>query len=116
MLLAFAPSFEALFGIMNWSMELFAVEVGHIAGCDGVGFIDKRRDPEGHLSAVADCDIGWFRSRAEVGGIGQREYHALGLAMIGPDVGGSQDYVISETGSLVAPGANRTMRPSPGCS
>lgn len=66
-----------------------------------IGFIDKRRDAGAYLKAVADCDIGCLLSRAEAGGIGLREYHALGLAVIGPNVGGAPDQVIREAASLV---------------
>lgn len=75
-------------------------------GVEWVGFIDKRRDAEGYLNAVAACDIGCLLSRAEAGGIGLREYHALGLAVIGPDVGGSPDHVIPEAARLVTPQAS----------
>lgn len=91
--------------IIGCTRENLPAELRHTPGVEWVGFIDKRRDAEAYLNAVADCDIGCLLSRAEAGGIGLREYHALGLAVIGPDVGGSPDHVIPEAATLVPPNA-----------
>ncbi len=70
---------------------------------DWVGFIDKRTDAARYAELVGGSDVGCLLSRAEAGGIGLREYHALGLAVIGPDVGGSPDHVIPGASILVRP-------------
>ncbi len=70
---------------------------------DWVGFIDKRTNAERYVQLVSSCDIGCLLSRAEAGGIGLREYHALGLAVIAPDVGGSPDHIIPEGAILIRP-------------
>lgn len=70
---------------------------------DWIGFIDKRADAARYVELVGGCDVGCLLSRAEAGGIGLREYHALGLAVIGPDVGGSPDHVIPEAAIMIPP-------------
>jgi glycosyltransferase involved in cell wall biosynthesis len=81
-------------------------ELRTIPGVEWLGFVDKWRDAARFLQAVGECDVGCLLSRAEAGGIGLREYHALGLAVIGPDVGGSPDHVIREAAELVSPDAS----------
>lgn len=66
------------------------------------GFIDKQGDPAAYLDAVAAHDVGCLLSRAEAGGMCLREFHALGLAVIAPDVGGSPDHTLPEATALVA--------------
>jgi len=78
-------------------------ELRMIPGVEWYGLIDKGRDPVGYLDAVAECQVGCLLSRAEAGGIGLREYHALGLAVIGPKVGGSPEHVFPEAAILVRP-------------
>lgn len=58
------------------------------------GFLDKRTDARAFLHLVAEGDIGCLFSRAEAGGIVLREFHALGLAALGPDVGGAPEHMI----------------------
>jgi glycosyltransferase involved in cell wall biosynthesis len=77
-----------------------------VHGVEWVGFIDKRTDQLKYMNAVAECHVGCLLSRAEAGGIGLREYHALGLAVLGPEVGGSPDHVIPEASRLVGPQAS----------
>jgi glycosyltransferase involved in cell wall biosynthesis len=77
-----------------------------VPGVEWRGFIDKRRALREFMDTVAACDVGCLLSRAEAGGIGLREYHALGLAVLGPDVGGSPDHVLREASELIAPGAS----------
>ena len=74
-----------------------------IPGVEWAGYIDKTRDARRYLELVAECDVGCLLSRAEAGGIGLREYHALGLAVLGPDVGGSPDHALDGAAMLVRP-------------
>jgi glycosyltransferase involved in cell wall biosynthesis len=104
--LARAEGAHCTLRIIGCTPDDLAPELRDTQGVEWVGFIDKRRDAEGYLNAVAACDIGCLLSRAEAGGIGLREYHALGLAVIGPDVGGSADHVIPEAARLVGPQAS----------
>jgi glycosyltransferase involved in cell wall biosynthesis len=57
-----------------------------------VGFVDKTRDAQRFLGLVAECDLGCHLSWAEAGGIAQREFHALGLGVLGTDVGGAPEH------------------------
>lgn len=104
--LARAEGAHCTLRIIGCTPDDLAPELRDTQGVEWVGFIDKRRDAEGYLNAVAACDIGCLLSRAEAGGIGLREYHALGLAVIGPDVGGSPDHVIPGAARLVGPQAS----------
>jgi len=70
-----------------------------------VGFVDKRTESDRYLDLVGECDMGCLLSRAEAGGIGLREFHALGLAVLGPDVGGAPDHAIAGASLLVRPEA-----------
>lgn len=72
-----------------------------VPGVEWFGFIDKRGDTGRYLQVLSECDVGCLLSRAEAGGISLREFHACGLAVIGPDVGGSPDHVIDESAILV---------------
>lgn len=78
----------------------------HVAGVSWLGFIDKRRDAARFLQLVASHDVGCLLSRAEAGGIGLREYHALGLAALAPDTGGAPEHALAGASLLVKPGEN----------
>jgi glycosyltransferase involved in cell wall biosynthesis len=69
------------------------------------GRIHKQRDAVRFMSIVSAADIGCLLSRAEAGGLVLREYQALGLAVLGPDVGGSPDLVLPGAGVLMSPSA-----------
>lgn len=68
----------------------------NIPAVEWCGFIDKRRESERFLRMVAECDVGCLLSRAEAGGMVLREYHALGLAVLGTDAGGAVEHMIPE--------------------
>jgi len=89
--------------IIGCTREGIAQEIGDLPGIEWLGFVDKRDDPYRYVTLVGDCDIGCLLSRAEAGGIGLREFHSLGLAVIGPDVGGSPDHVLPGAATLVSP-------------
>jgi glycosyltransferase involved in cell wall biosynthesis len=72
-------------------------------GIEWYGFLDKRTEPRRFLHAVAENDLGCLLSRAEAGGIVLREFHALGLPVIGPAVGGSPEHMFSDASIQVAP-------------
>ena len=75
------------------------------AGAEWSGFINKRTEAARFLRTVASADPGCLLSRAEAGGIVLREFHALGLPVIGPNVGGSPDHMLPGASILVAPDA-----------
>jgi glycosyltransferase involved in cell wall biosynthesis len=74
-------------------------------GVEWVGFINKRAEADRFLRTVADADAGCLLSRAEAGGIAFREYHALGLAVIGTDTGGAPEHMLPQASVMVSPDA-----------
>jgi glycosyltransferase involved in cell wall biosynthesis len=72
---------------------------------DWVGRIDKQVDLPAFLDSIAQADIGCLLSRAECGGISLREFGALGLGMLAPDVGGSPEHCPAGAAILVKPAA-----------
>jgi len=91
--------------VIGCPRDAVPAELRESPGVEWVGFIDKRHDGQRYLNAVAECDVGCLLSRAEAGGIGLREFHALGLAVIGPDVGGSPDHALTDAAILIKPEA-----------
>lgn len=89
--------------VIGCARETVAEPLRATLNVEWVGFIDKRTDAARYAELVGGADVGCLLSRAEAGGIGLREYHALGLAVIAPDVGGSPDHVIPEASILVRP-------------
>lgn len=92
--------------VIGCGPEALPAELRAAEGVEWRGFIHKRRDARAYLDAVADCDVGCLLSRAEAGGMCLREFHALGLAVIAPDVGGSPDHALAEAAHLVKPEAS----------
>jgi len=72
-------------------------------GVEWFGFLDKRTEPRRFIQAVAENDLGCLLSRAEAGGMVLREFHALGLPVIGPAVGGSPEHMFSDASVQVGP-------------
>jgi glycosyltransferase involved in cell wall biosynthesis len=78
-------------------------EYRDVKGVDWVGLIDKQVDLPLFLDNIAQADIGCLLSRAECGGISLREFGALGLGMLAPDVGGSPEHCPKGAAILVKP-------------
>lgn len=91
--------------VIGCAPEQLAPDLRTVEGVEWLGFINKQHHPRAYIDAVADNDIGCLLSHAEAGGMCLREFHALGLAVIGPDVGGSPDHVIAEAAHLFKPDA-----------
>ena len=72
-------------------------------GVEWFGFLDKRTEARRFIHAVADNDLGCLLSRVEAGGMVLREFHALGLPVIGPAVGGSPEHMFSDASIHVTP-------------
>jgi glycosyltransferase involved in cell wall biosynthesis len=92
--------------VIGCNPDSVPAELRRIEGVEWYGFVDKRVDASRYLEAVGRCDIGCLLSRSEAGGMSLREFHALGLAVIGPRVGGSPDHVISDAARLLSPDAS----------
>ncbi len=73
-----------------------------IKDVEWLGFLDKRKDTAAFIQAVAECHLGCLLSRAEAGGIAFREYHALGLGVLGTDVGGAPEHMIADASVIVS--------------
>lgn len=89
--------------VLGCPAEDLPPELRALDGVAWLGFVDKQHQPRRFLDLVAGHDVGCLLSRAEAGGMSLREFHALGLAVIGPRVGGSPDHVIPEAAELFAP-------------
>ena len=77
-------------------------EYRELDGVEWLGHIDKQREIRRFMDLVGTSDVGVLLSRFEAGGIGLREYHALGLPAIGTDAGGAPEHLNPEA-SLIAP-------------
>lgn len=104
--IARAAGADCTLRIIGCTPDKVPIELREVSGVEWRGFIHKQQDARGYLDAVADCDVGCLLSHAEAGGMCLREFHALGLAVIAPDVGGSPDHVIREAACLVKPEAS----------
>jgi glycosyltransferase involved in cell wall biosynthesis len=91
--------------VLGCTPDRLAPELRTVAGVEWRGFIHKQDDLLHFMHEIASCDIGCLLSRAEAGGMVLREYHALGLGVIGPDVGGSPDHVLGDASVLLRPDA-----------
>jgi glycosyltransferase involved in cell wall biosynthesis len=97
---------QATLRIIGCARESLPISLRHLRGLECYGFIDKRRHAERFLRLVANCDVGCLLSRAEAGGIVLREYHALGLAVLGTTAGGAPDHACPEASWFVDPDAS----------
>ena len=94
--------------VIGCTPDALPPDLREVAGIEWRGFIHKQQDADEYLQAVADCDVGCLLSYAEAGGMCLREFHALGLAVIAPDVGGSPDHALDAAACLVGPAASNT--------
>ena len=92
--------------VLGCARESLPAALRDVPGVEWAGFVDKRRAGDLFLSLVADADMGCLLSRAEAGGIAYREYHALGLGVIGTAVGGSPEHMIPEGAVMLAADAS----------
>lgn len=67
------------------------------------GRIDKEVDLNKFMSLLHAADIGCLLSRAEAGGISLREFHAAGIPVMFPNVGGSKCFVLSDASFPISP-------------
>lgn len=98
LLLSFARArergFTGALRIIGCPRDSAPAELSRIPQVEWMGFIDKRSQAARFLRAVSECDVGCLLSRAEAGGIAIREYHALGLAVLGTDTGGAPEHML----------------------
>ena len=75
-------------------------------GVEWLGMVDKRSDAERFFALLRNSEVAVLLSRAEFGGMVLREFLALGLPIIGPDVGGAPEHASRTASILVAPEAD----------
>jgi glycosyltransferase involved in cell wall biosynthesis len=83
--------------VVGCSRESLPPRLRSVEGVTWAGFIDETRERLGFMNVVSGADAGCLLSRAEAGGIAVREYHALGLAVLGTSAGGTRDYMFPES-------------------
>lgn len=93
---------KATLRVIGCRRESLPLELRNVEGVEWMGFIDKRTEAKTFLQTIAECQVGCLLSRAEAGGIAFREYHALGLAVLGTDSGGAPEHMIRDA-SVVIP-------------
>jgi glycosyltransferase involved in cell wall biosynthesis len=89
--------------VIGCAREDVSEDLRNAQGVQWMGFIDKGINPIRFLSSVSECDLGCLLSRSEAGGIGLLEYHALGLAVLGPLTGGTPEGAIDGASILCSP-------------
>jgi len=82
--------------VIGCAKESLPNALQRIEGVEWIGLVDKRTDAMRFLTLVSECDIGCQLSRAEAGGIAQREFHALGLGVLSTNVGGAMEHRFHE--------------------
>ena len=92
--------------VVGCARETLPPELQGIPDVGWLGYIDKRADQARFISVLRDADVGCLLSRYEAGGISMREYHSLGLAVIGPDTGGSPEHMLEGAAVAIAPEAS----------
>lgn len=102
--LARAEGYRGSLRVIGCLRDSLPASLRHLDGVEWHGFVDKRVDMLKLLHLIGECDFGCLLSRAEAGGIALREYHALGLVVLGTDAGGAPDQLIPEA-SVVVPRA-----------
>ena len=101
--LAQAGGADCTLSVIGATPGMMPDDLRQVKSVDWLGLIDKRLEARRFLDTVSRHDIGCLLSRAEAGGIGLREYHALGLAVMGPRTGGAPDHMVSECAIMVEP-------------
>jgi glycosyltransferase involved in cell wall biosynthesis len=103
--LARKRNFNATLTVIGCSIDVVPSDLRATNGVSWVGFIDKHTEGRRFIETVGRCHIGCLLSRAEAGGIGLREFHALGLAVVGPDVNGAPEHMFPGASIAISPSA-----------
>lgn len=96
---------KATLSVIGCRREDLPNHLRDVEGVEWMNFIDKRTDAVRFFRTLAGCDIGCLLSRVEAGGIALREYHALGLVVLGPKTGGAPEQMIQDASIMVPPEA-----------
>lgn len=87
--------------VIGCRRETLPANLQEVANVKWLGFLDKRTEMDRFQRLVAEADVGCLLSRAEAGGMVLREYHALGLVVLGTAVGGSPEHMFADAGYAV---------------
>lgn len=87
--------------VIGCRREELPTHLQDVSNVKWLGFLDKRKEMDRFQRLVAEADIGCLLSRAEAGGMVLREYHALGLVVLGTAVGGSPEHMFADAGYAV---------------
>jgi glycosyltransferase involved in cell wall biosynthesis len=93
--------FQGTLRVIGCPRESLPAELRNVAGVEWLGFVNKRADWQRFFRLIAECDVGCLLSRAEAGGLGLCEYHALGLAVLGTAAGGAPEQMLPEASVAV---------------
>jgi len=96
-----AASSQVTLRVIGCARASLPPDLAAVDGVEWYGFVDKRTELRRFFDAVSECDMGCLLSRAEAGGISLREYHALGLAVLGTEAGGAPEHALAEASILV---------------
>ncbi|MFO0813398.1 MAG: glycosyltransferase family 4 protein [Gemmatales bacterium] len=91
--------------VLGCEKQSLPAHLQNVPNVEWLGFIDKRKELPRFLQLLAEADVGCLLSRAEAGGMVLREYHAAGLIVMGPRVGGAPEHLFSEAGQAFPPSA-----------
>jgi glycosyltransferase involved in cell wall biosynthesis len=86
--------------------EQLDADARSVSGVRWIGRVDKITGIERLLNLAGEHDLGCLLSRAEAGGISLREFQAMGLGVLAPNVGGSPELVLPGAGELIGPEAS----------
>lgn len=92
--------------VMGCDPSTLPAPLQQVPGVNWLGFLDKRKEAKRFFDLVASADVGCLLSRAEAGGMVLREYHALGLIVMGTAAGGSPEHMFADAGRAFAPEDN----------
>jgi glycosyltransferase involved in cell wall biosynthesis len=92
--------------VMGCERSSLPTQLQNVPRVEWLGFVNKRTEMQRFLETVASADVGCLLSRAEAGGMVLREYHALGLIVLGTAVGGSPEHMFADAGQAFAASAS----------
>ncbi|HEU0044291.1 glycosyltransferase family 4 protein [Sphingomonas sp.] len=90
--LARAAGAELTLSVIGCPQASMPAQLAATPGVEWLGLVDKRRDADRFIDLVAGSEVGCLLSRSEFGGMAQREFAALALAGLGPDVDGAPEH------------------------
>lgn len=91
--------------VLGCSRKSLPTHLRDVPSVQWLGFLDKRTQLPRLLELLEQSDVGCLLSRAEAGGMVLREYHAAGLIVLGPEVGGAPEHLFAEAGRAFPPSA-----------